>query len=87
MGPYAVCGLSRCHHGFVRIQNQGPILGDHRIYVGDGSAIFRTGMGFHMGTLSLAILDTSYRIYVVLADQKTGAELIICMYVYICIHI
>ena len=35
MGPgFYLSGLESCYDGSLRIPNWGPILGDHRIYVG-----------------------------------------------------
>ena len=34
MGPYFEGGVSWCSNGFLRIQNEGPIPGDHRICFG-----------------------------------------------------
>ena len=34
MGPCFEGGLSRCYNGFIKMPNEGPILGDHRIYIG-----------------------------------------------------
>ena len=34
MGPYFEGGFQWYHNGFISIPNQGPILGDHRIYIG-----------------------------------------------------